>query len=465
MLDLRPYQDRAIRQVLAYAAEHPTGRVLLVIPPRGGKTLVGAHLVLRMAVRRGLRALWVVHREELLDEAVAHLIEAGIHPASIGVLKAKRRADLSAKVQVASEGTLFARQLRPPAHVVVTDESHRDTAPGRRRLRRAYPHAFLLGLTATPKAPAQRDLGDDYDTLMVVVQPSELIHDGYLACPTVFAPKPESVPDLRGLRLVGGDFRADDLEPLVLHDALLDAQVAEWARLAGGRRSLAFPVTQRHSRALVAKLQARGVRAEHLDGDTPGDLRRAIIAQLRAGELQIVSSVDVLSEGTNLPEVKCVLGVRPTWSLRLFVQQSMRCATLWGTRRPFILDTVGNVYRWGFPFEDRKWSLKNAESGMPVNGASAAVVKHCAHCGAVMPGGARACENCKRVFPVLAPVIPQTALTLHEVSPEARELNRERAQLLDFARGRAFKDPEGWVDDVLAMKYGHNNHGEERASA
>ena len=172
MLTPRPYQKAAIQQVIAYAAEHPTGRCLLVLPTRGGKTLVGAILVLTMAVQHGLYALWIVHREELLDEAVRHLIEAGIHPANLGVIKAGRSSDPTAKIQVASEQTMDRRKCRPLAHLVVTDEAHRDTAPRRRRLRALYPKAFLLGLTATPKPPPQRDLGEDYDTLMVVVQPS-----------------------------------------------------------------------------------------------------------------------------------------------------------------------------------------------------------------------------------------------------------------------------------------------------
>ena len=89
MID-RPYQQSAVNQVLDYAAAHPTGSVLLVIPTRGGKTHVGAKLVLRMAVRHGLRTLWIAHREELLDAAVEHLIQVGIHPASIGMIKARR---------------------------------------------------------------------------------------------------------------------------------------------------------------------------------------------------------------------------------------------------------------------------------------------------------------------------------------------------------------------------------------
>ena len=452
----RPYQRDAIQKVLAYAIDHPTGRLLLVIPTRGGKTLVGAFIVLQMAVRHGLRALWLVHREELLDEAVAHLIEVGIHPASIGVIKAGRSSDPNAKVQVASENTLD-RRSRPVAHIVVTDESHRDTAPRRRRLRRAYPKAFHLGLSATPKPPPQRDLGEDYDTLMVVVQPSELIHDGFLAVPTVYAPDKGDIPDLRGLRMVGGDYRTDDLEALLLRRGLLDEQVKEWARLADGRITLAYPITIAHSKALVERFQAHGIRALHLDGDTPREGktgRRAIIEGLHNGTLPIGCSVGVVSEGTNIPRVKCVLGVRPTRSLVLYTQTSMRCATPFEDIRPRILDVVGNCYEHGYPFADRRWSLKNSESGIPINEGAACNLKRCPSCGAMMPPALAKCSACTSAFPVPVPLVPDVPLHLREVTPTRNAFNEEHERLLRYAQERGFADPAAWVERVLTAKHG-----------
>ena len=452
----RPYQRDALRWVLAYAVDHPTGRLILVIPPRGGKTLVGALVVLHLAVRHGLRALWLVHREELLDEAIEHLVDVGIHRASIGVIKAGRSSDPDARIQVASEQTLDRRGKLPVAHLVVTDECHLDTAPRRRRLRRAYPKAFLLGLTATPKPPPQRDLGEDYDAMMVVVQPSELIHDGFLAVPTVYAPDRSAIPDLRGLRRVGGDYRPDDLEPLLMRRGLLDEQVSEWARLSEGRISLAYPVTIAHSKALVARFQAHGINAKHLDGETPAEGengRRAILKGLNEGTLPIGCSVGVVSVGTNLPRVKCILGVRPTFSLVLYTQQGMRCATPFEGIRPRILDVVGNCYVHGYPFEDRRWSLKNAESGIPIR-EGAHHLKRCPSCGAMMHPATLVCTACAAAFPVPPPVVPDVPLTLHEVTPAQSKLREEQSRLLLFARDRGFSDPDEWVARVMERKHG-----------
>lgn len=447
----REYQVKAVEGVVVYAAEHPTGRALVVVPPRGGKTLIGALLVLEMAVRHSLRALWLVHREELLDEAVRHLVEVGVPPGLIGVIKAGRVSNPTAKVQVANEGTLVRRAV-PMAHLVITDESHRDTAAQRRRLRALFPRAFLIGLTASPYPPPARDLGEDYDILMAVVQPSELIADGFLSSPTIYAPVREEVPDLRGLRTANGDWRDVDLEPLLLRRSLLDDQVREWARLAEGRSTLAFPVTIAHSKALAERFQAAGVAAKHLDGGMAPTERRAIVEGLRTGTVPVVCNVAVLSEGTNIPRVKCVLGVRPTLSLVLFLQSSMRCATPWHEVAPRVLDVVGNVYQHGYPHADRQWSLKREESGKLVGGG-AAVLKRCG-CGAVMLGGVLVCTACHAPFPVHAPSVPVAPLHLDVVTPGKTKLAEERKRLLAFATNSKFTSPAAWVERVLATKYG-----------
>lgn len=450
MIALRPYQENAVEAGLAYAVEHPTGRLLLVLPTRGGKTLVAAMFVWLMAIRRGLRALWLAHREELLDEAVAHLVACGIPRGSIGVIKHGRSSDPDAKVQVASDATLD-RRSKPLAHVVVTDEAHRDTAARRRRLRKAYPNAFLLGITATPIPPPRRNLGDDYDEMRVIVQPSELIHDGWLSVPSIFAPAETAVPDLRGLRLVGGDYRPDDLEPLLLRRSLLDEHVREWARLAERRRTVVFPATIAHSRAICDRFVAAGIAARHLDGTIGDAERRQIIAGLRSGKIPVVCSPGVLSEGTNLPEVKCVFGARPTKSLTLYIQQSMRCATPWNDVKPRLLDGVGNVYAHGYPYADRRWSF-DERNGEPVGGK--APVKRCPSCGMILATTATACPTCSHVFPRPSPVVPEGPLALREVTARSAEIEKERDELRTFAAARGFKDPETWAAEVLARKHG-----------
>jgi DNA repair protein RadD len=242
----------------------------------------------------------------------------------------------------------------------------------------------------------------------------------------------------------------DDLQPLLARRELMDQQVAEWARLNGGRATLAYPVTLEHSMALCERFHAAGVRAVHLDAHTKN--RAEIVRDLNEGRIPVVSSVGILSEGTNLPRVKSILGVRPTRSLVLYTQQYMRGATPWNGVEPRVFDVVGNCYTFGFPFEDRRWSLVNEESGLPL-GRDGGVVKRCPNCGALVTLSSPSCTGCHESFPAPAPVVPTSPLRLEEVSPEKRQLTEEMKRLVAYAENRGFKNPEAWATDVLKLKH------------
>ena len=61
--------------------------------------------------------------------------------------------------------------------------------------------------------------------------------------------------------------------------------------------------------------QAHGVAVEYLDGDTPPAERKAMIGKtgrLARGVTKVVVNVGVLTEGWDLPAVKCIALARPT---------------------------------------------------------------------------------------------------------------------------------------------------------
>src|SRR6202042_2180962 len=101
--------------------------------------------------------------------------------------------------------------------------------------------------------------------------------------------------------------------------------------------------------AIVEMFTEAGVSAEHLDGTTPEDLRRAILARLASGATTLVSNVGVLCEGWDLPACKCMLLARPTKSLALYMQMAGRILRPWEDVDPIILDHGGNVDRHGMP--------------------------------------------------------------------------------------------------------------------
>jgi DNA repair protein RadD len=272
MLTPRPYQTEAVRQIVEYATENIRGRLLVVCPPGGGKTLMGAMAIRELIVGTGLRAIAWAHRRELVGQMCNHLVECGIPSELVGVAMAgDPRENPSAPIQVASTDTLRRRE-KPPADLVLSDEAHRDASDGRRRLRALYPDAFHCGLTGTPIRLDGRPLvgpGRDYEHMIVAAQSSELIAEGWLSVPKIITVPKEFLPDLSGVKKRGGDYDIADLEARTNKRFLIGNSVEHWQRHAEGRRTIIYPVGIKHSLSIVARFRAAGIEAEHVDGTTP----------------------------------------------------------------------------------------------------------------------------------------------------------------------------------------------------
>lgn len=361
-------------------------RACLVAPTGAGKTTIAAELI-RSGVERGNRIVFIAHRTELIEQAAARLDQFGV---DLGVIKAgTRRAKPRAMVQVASVQTLINRQL-PPAKILIFDECHRILGQSYLKVLAAYPEALVVGLTATPIRLDGKGLGDVFDELVVAAKISDLVARGVLVKPRVYVP---SKPDLSGVKRTAGDFNQADLAMAMDRPHLVGDLVEHWQRLTPGRKTVVFASGVEHSRHIVAAFQAAGVRAAHLDGNTPADDRAEILADLTSGKLTLVSNVAVLTEGWDCPTVEVVVLARPTESLALYLQmvgRGIRSAE--GKTEAFILDHAGCTLTHGLATDDRDWALhfdgKKQKPGAPS-------LKNCPSCYAVCPTGCAICPECQ----------------------------------------------------------------------
>lgn len=393
-IQLRPYQTAAIARTRERVAAG-TRRILLVAPTGSGKTIVAGSII-ASAASRGKRVLFLAHRRELISQAYRKLLDFGLPAANVGVVMASdRRRRPGALVQVASVDTLRHR-ARPLADVVFVDECHRALAATYRNVAADYPRAVHLGLTATPYRADGKGLADAYDDLIVVASPRQLIEDGFLVEPRVFTVPEAQRPDLAGVKVARGDYAANALEQAVDRLSLVGNIVEHWQRHAAGVRTVAFAVSVAHSRHIVERFVAAGVPAEHLDGATPTAERDAILARLEVGPTLVVSNVGVLCEGWDQPAVKCAILARPTKSTGLYLQQAGRILRPWNGERAIILDHGGCALEHGLPQDDREFSLEGRKkrSGPP----SAAPVRECPHCSAVVAIQTRICPECGEVL-------------------------------------------------------------------
>ena len=137
--------------------------------------------------------------------------------------------------------------------------------------------------------------------------------------------------------------------------------------------------------------------------ETPKEERDKIISDFRNGAIKILCNVDLISEGFDVPDCECVILLRPTKSLTLYIQQSMRCMRYKKNKRAVIIDHVGNYARFGMPDADREWTLesrkKSGEKREIENKLFAAQCPECFYTFEPSKFGRPVCPACGYVFP------------------------------------------------------------------
>ena len=375
-LELRDYQRKAVEAVRDKLPRRP----ILVAPTGSGKTVMATALVEKL----GCPTLWLAHRKELIDQA-ARRLEA--HGLETGIVMSGYSADPEAQVQVASVQTLVRREM-PPAGLVVVDECHHARAGTYQKILEACPGVPVVGLTATPFRLDGRGLGDLFGELVVAAWPDKLCEAGWLHAPKVWASK---APDLRGVRVVAGDYSLSALARRS-NTAELNADIVEtWQSRAAGRRTIVFAVDIAHSRAIAEAFLEADIAAEHLDGSTPRPERDAILRRLATGETKVVCNCMVLTEGWDLPALECAVIARPTASLNLHLQmigRVMRACD--GKDGAIVLDHAGNHHVHGLVTRRLNYTLADEKVGSdePLG------LRRCGGCGLLFEIGAECCPEC-----------------------------------------------------------------------
>lgn len=442
-VSLRPYQVASINDVRA-AIRAGKRRLMLTIPTGGGKTFTSASIIVG-ALGKGKRSLFVAHRLELIDQTVRAFSRLGI--TSVGVIRAgDKRRNAAMPIQVASIQTL-ARRTQQDVDVIIIDEAHRAVSASYvKHLFERHPNAVIIGLSATPVRTDGRPLGSHFDVLVQGARYSELIAGGHIVEPRVYSTP--VLPDMTTVRTSGGDFNADDLEEAMNKGALIGDLYEQWSKHPR-QRTVAFAVSVAHSKAIVAMFASRGVRAEHLDGTTPEDDRKAILARLESGTTELVSNVGVLCEGWDMPACKTLIVARPTKSLALWMQMAGRILRPWNDVVPLILDHGGNVDRHGLPHEDRTWSLtaKQKKGGT-------VPVKNCPACFGFVAAGVKDCPLCGHVFVAAVDEdAPKKAAEPVPVDLALRTLDGDDAQLAFFRAQHKKARERGWKPGAVMHRF------------
>lgn len=139
-----------------------------------------------------------------------------------------------------------------------------------------------------------------------------------------------------------GDFQAAALSRAINTDETNQLVVKTWMAKAKDRHStLIFCVDLSHVTNLTTLFRQSGVDAQFVTGETPAKVRSARIDAFRKRQFPVLLNCGVFTEGTDIPNIDCVLLARPTKSRNLLIQMIGRGMRLYaGKENCHIIDMV-----------------------------------------------------------------------------------------------------------------------------
>lgn len=420
---LRGYQSDGVDAIRA-AFRRGRRSVAYIAPTGSGKTLVLSYIA-RGATSKGNRITIVVHRQELIRQTAQALTEMGVE---FGLIAAGHDSNPNHPVQLAMIQTLANRISTVTApNLLIVDEFHHCVSPTYRSVVDHYSAAKILGMTATPQRLDGKGLATVCDELVVGPSVQELIDQGFLSRPVYYAPP--TALSMEGVRRTAGDFNKRETAFRVDQPMIIGSAVEHYARLCPNQPAIVFCASIKHAENVRDQFNEAGFAAASIDGKLSEKDRLDRVTALSTGRIKVLTSVDVVSEGFDLPAVSVGIMLRPTESLALSLQQMGRVLRPSpGKERAVILDHVGNCFRHGLAETPREWTLKGHAESLGTSASERNFLATCPACFAVHPSAPK-CPMCGHEYPPSERKVKEKAGTLEEI--EAGKVMAEQKKRMD----------------------------------
>lgn len=376
-IKLHDYQRQAVTALKEYFIDEDGKSGLLVMPTGSGKTRTStAFLLNHMVAEEGYQIIWLTHRHMLIDQAAQSFYD---HSPTIKLhnnqmrqfkmvcvsgnhktMKATEKDDnlMILSVQSASRNLDYLKTVLSKKVIIVVDEAHHAVAKSYRKIinyiRKRRPDAKLLGLTATPvrgtdaQSKYLRSLFDH--KIVYTISMSRLIKDKYLANPEYIDVQTGenfetriSIDEEKYIKRWG-----ELPESLVYKVAessernkLIVQHYLENKEKYG--KTLIFALNSYHAYTLTDEMRKANIRCDFVYSRHGKEKNDSVIRQFQKGELDVLININILSEGSDIPDIQTVFLTRPTASDVLLMQQigrGMRGVSAQGTETVYLVDFV-----------------------------------------------------------------------------------------------------------------------------
>lgn len=394
----RPYQEEAIDTLYEHICTKETNPCV-VIPTGGGKSIMMAWTIQRWkAEYRPFRVCILAHRKELVQQNAEEM--RGLWPGGdIGIFSAGlRQKDWDCSVLFASIDSIYNKAGEfPPWDCLIIDEAHRIPARGEGKYRqyiegckRWNKRLRIVGFTATPFRMGCGPICHKDHILHEVCYEAnvgDLIHQGFL-CKLRSKIGAEQTDLSNVKRNSGGDYVVKSLAEAVDTEDVVQAAVADAMQHINneGRKSVMwFCVDVQHCKDVSTELRKYGIDAPYVTGKTRNQERDRVCDLFKRGVYRHICNVNVYTEGFNAKQVDCIVLLRPTLSVGLYVQMVGRGLRLHPDKADcLVLDYAHCI-----------------DSHGPIDAISAGEVRleTCQECGDVFSRAIKTCPNCGWTIP------------------------------------------------------------------
>ena len=413
-MQLYPFQQRTIRGINAHF-EQSNVPLVVVLPTGAGKSHICAALC--QGLPDGATALVATHVKEVLEQNASKIHQAwGGMGAPLGIFSASLGSRRVGRITVAGIQSIWRTpEIFGHVHTLIIDECHLINHKGSgmynsliHALRHINPDIRIIGLTATPyrlgggylHIPTDAsDTGRIFGEMVEPVTIQELVTDGYLA-PLRSKLTQEQI-DTSGVHVRGGEFVEKELALLANADS--DTRIVqEVIRLAGDtyRSWLFFGCGIEHAERQAEILRGHGVEAYPITSRTDKSQRRKLTDAFRAGELKALTNANVLTTGTDFPNLDLIALCRPTMSPGLYLQMAGRGMRLKEhIDHCQVLDFAGLVQRHGPVTHVEPPRAKGKRKGVAPTKVCKGAMSDGTPCREVLHASVMVCPVCEFEFP------------------------------------------------------------------
>lgn len=386
-MQLRPYQTVCLNN-LKEAVSKGEKRLLVKAPCSFGKTIVFCHIA-TSALAKGNRTLIIVDSVFLVEQTVVKLkrftADVGIY---CGTLNKKEIKSITVGTIQSVKDTDF--------DVLVVDEVHSGLSRTERFLE-AF-NGIVIGFTATPfNAKGIAIYGNDkfFKRLHFSMMPNELLELGIITPMKYGAEKEETKINLKGVKIVGGDYKEDELQRVYeIEKEKVQMQVEDMiARTVNRKKVIVMTTGIQHAEYVASILPiSLSYHSEKKQNE-----RSDILYRFEHGEIKYLIGVMAIYKGLDITSVDCIVNMRPTRSKSFYVQLAGR-----GVRKHdgksdcYFLDYGQTVEQLGF-YED----IKEVNRAVTKGRAPELYPKLCAECNTWVKPQTRVCD-CGFIFTVIA---------------------------------------------------------------